>query len=155
MYFWVSRSFDLDDLGVLEKSWGNIFNDYIFEISRFHWSKFTVEFAIYSILILKSAQARCVTAPKQINKSSIILTLPWICASHSETSTEIPQIAICSVLSDFIKNGKFASNYIKKGDFTGSKTSLEFKVLFTYFLGKILIWLDLVEIFYPWLLLCE
>ena len=26
----------LGDLGVLEKSWGNIFNDYIFEISRFH-----------------------------------------------------------------------------------------------------------------------
>ena len=41
------------------KSWGNIFNDYIFEISRFHWSKCTVECAIYSILILKSAQARC------------------------------------------------------------------------------------------------
>jgi hypothetical protein len=28
--------FDLGDLGVLEKSWGNIFNDYIFEISKFH-----------------------------------------------------------------------------------------------------------------------
>ena len=57
--FRVSRLFDLGDLGVLEKSWGNIFNDYIFEISRFHWSKCTVECAIYSILILKSAQARC------------------------------------------------------------------------------------------------
>ena len=57
--FWVSRSFDLGDLGVLEKSWGNIFNNYIFEISRFHWSKCTIECAIYSILILKSAQARC------------------------------------------------------------------------------------------------
>ena len=81
--------------------------------------------------------------------------MPWICASHSETSTEIPQIAICSVLSDFIKNGKFASNYIKKGDFTGSKTSLEFKVLFTYFLGKILIWLDLVEKTDYWLILLD
>ena len=60
MSFWVSRSFDLGNLGVLEKSWGNIFNDYIFEISRFHWSKCTVDCAIYSILILKSAQARCV-----------------------------------------------------------------------------------------------
>ena len=59
MPFRVSRSFDLGDLGVLEKSWGNIFIDYIFEISRFHWSKCTVECAIYSILILKSAQARC------------------------------------------------------------------------------------------------
>ena len=44
----------LGDLVVLEKSWGNIFNDYIFEISRFHWSKCTVECAIYSILNLKS-----------------------------------------------------------------------------------------------------
>ena len=31
----------------------------MFEISRFHWSKCIVECAIYSILILKSAQARC------------------------------------------------------------------------------------------------
>ena len=59
MSFCVSRSFDLGDLGVLEKSWGNIFNDYIFEISRFHWPKCTVECATYLILILKSAQARC------------------------------------------------------------------------------------------------
>ena len=56
--FWILRSFDLGDLGVLEKSWGNIFNDYIFEISLFHWSKCTIECAIYSILILNSAQAR-------------------------------------------------------------------------------------------------
>ena len=57
--FWVLRSFDLGNLGVLRMSPVNIFNDYIFEISRFHWSKCTVECAIYSILILKSAQARC------------------------------------------------------------------------------------------------
>ena len=38
---------------------GNIFNDYIFEISRFRRSISTVECAIYSILILQSAQARC------------------------------------------------------------------------------------------------
>ena len=50
--FWVSRSFDLGDLGVLEKSQVNIFNDYIFEISGFHWSKCTVECAIcYSLKI--------------------------------------------------------------------------------------------------------
>ena len=57
--FWVSRSFDLGDLGVLEKSPVNIFNDYIFEISLFHWSKCTIECAICLTLILKSAQARC------------------------------------------------------------------------------------------------
>ena len=33
-------------------------NDYIFEISLFHWSKCTIECAIYSILILNSDQAR-------------------------------------------------------------------------------------------------
>ena len=38
----------------------NIFNDYIFEISRVHWSKRNVECAIRLILISKSAQARCV-----------------------------------------------------------------------------------------------
>ena len=43
----------------LEKSWGNIFNDYIFEITGFHWSKWTVECALCFTLILKSAQARC------------------------------------------------------------------------------------------------
>ena len=37
----------------------NIFNDYIFEISGFHWSKYTVGCAIHLTLILKSAQARC------------------------------------------------------------------------------------------------
>ena len=41
------------------KELGEYFQHYIFEISRFHWSKCTVECAIYSILILKSAQARC------------------------------------------------------------------------------------------------
>ena len=54
--FRVSRSFDL---GIFNKSWGNIFNDNMFEISMFHWSTHTVEWAIYSILILKSTQARC------------------------------------------------------------------------------------------------
>ena len=53
--FWVSRSFDL---GVLRKSPVNIFNDYIFEISLFHWSKCTIECAIRLTLILKSARAR-------------------------------------------------------------------------------------------------
>ena len=57
--FWVSRSFDLGDLGILEKSPVNIFNYYIFEISLFHWSKCTIECAIRLTLILKSAQARC------------------------------------------------------------------------------------------------
>ena len=57
--FWVSRSFDLGDLGVHEKSPVNIFNDYIFEISLFHWSKCTIECTIRLTLILKSAQARC------------------------------------------------------------------------------------------------
>ena len=57
--FRVSRLFDLSDLGFLEKSWGNIFNNCIFEIGKFHWSKCTVECAIYSIMILKSTQARC------------------------------------------------------------------------------------------------
>ena len=56
--FWVSRSFDLGDLGDLEKGPWNVFKNYIFEISAFHWSKCTIECAIYSILILKSAQAR-------------------------------------------------------------------------------------------------
>ena len=42
------------------RTWGNIFNDYIFEISGFHWPKCTVECAICLTLILKSAQARCV-----------------------------------------------------------------------------------------------
>ena len=37
----------------------NIFNDYIFEISGFHWSKYTVECAIRLTLILNSAQAKC------------------------------------------------------------------------------------------------
>ena len=81
--FRVSRLFDLGDLGVLEKSWGNIFNDYIFEISRFHWSKCTVECAIYSILILKSAQARCEFI---INQEKILSTfLNWyiICMTFS------------------------------------------------------------------------
>ena len=58
--FWISRSFDLGDLGVLEKSPVNIFNDIIFEISLFNWSKCTIECAIRLTLILKSAQARCV-----------------------------------------------------------------------------------------------
>ena len=57
--FWISRSFDLGDLCVLKKSPVNIFNDYIFEISLFHWSKCTIECAIRLTLILKSAQARC------------------------------------------------------------------------------------------------
>ena len=39
----------------------NIFNDYIFEISLFHWSKCTIECAICLNLISKSAQARCVS----------------------------------------------------------------------------------------------
>ena len=56
--FWISRLFDLGNLGVLEKSPVNTFNDYIFDISLFHWSKCTIECAIYSILILNSAQAR-------------------------------------------------------------------------------------------------
>ena len=38
---------------------GNIFKDYIFEISGFHWSKCTAEWAICLTLILKSIQARC------------------------------------------------------------------------------------------------
>ena len=59
MSFWISRSFDLGDLGVLEKSPVNIFNDYIFEINLFHWSKCTIECAIRLTLISKSAQARC------------------------------------------------------------------------------------------------
>ena len=46
-------------LVTIDKELGNIFNDYIFEISGFHWSKCTVECAIYSTLILKSTQARC------------------------------------------------------------------------------------------------
>ena len=53
------RSFDLGNIGVLRKSWGNIFNDCIFEISGFHWSKRNVECPIYLILISNSAQARC------------------------------------------------------------------------------------------------
>ena len=57
--FWISRSFDLGHLGVLEKSPVYIFNDYIFEISLFHWSKCTIECNICLTLILKSAQARC------------------------------------------------------------------------------------------------
>ena len=36
----------------------NIFNDYIFEISLFHWSKCTIECAIRLTLISKSARAR-------------------------------------------------------------------------------------------------
>ena len=36
--FWVSRLFDLRDLGDLRKSPGNIFKNYIFEISGFHLS---------------------------------------------------------------------------------------------------------------------
>ena len=43
-----------------QKEMGEYFHYYIFEISRFHWSKCTLECAIYSILILKPAQARCV-----------------------------------------------------------------------------------------------
>ena len=35
------------------------FNDYIFEISLFHWSECTIEYAIRLTLISKSAQARC------------------------------------------------------------------------------------------------
>ena len=58
--FWISRSFDLGDLGVLENSPVNIFNDYLLEISLFHWSKCTIECAIRFTLILKSAHARIV-----------------------------------------------------------------------------------------------
>ena len=54
-----SRSFELGDLGVLKKSLVNIFNDYIFEISLFHWSKCTIECDIRLTLISKSAQVRC------------------------------------------------------------------------------------------------
>ena len=68
--FRVLRSFDLGNLGVLEKSWGNIFNDYIYEISRFHWSKCNVDCAIYSILILESAQARCAFLSPFLNATS-------------------------------------------------------------------------------------
>ena len=57
--FWISRSFDLGNLGVFEKSPVNIFNDFIFEISLVHWSKCTIECAIRLTLILKSTQARC------------------------------------------------------------------------------------------------
>ena len=60
MLFWFSRSFDLGNLAVLEKSPVNIFNNYIFGISLFHWSKCTIECAICLNLISKSAQARCV-----------------------------------------------------------------------------------------------
>ena len=42
---------------------GNIFKDYIFEISGFHWSKYTVECGICLTLIVKSAQARRGQAP--------------------------------------------------------------------------------------------
>ena len=41
------------------KSWGNLFNDYIFEISGFRCLKCTVVCAICLTLILKSAQTRC------------------------------------------------------------------------------------------------
>ena len=56
--FWVSRLFDLGDLGDLKKSPVNVFKNYIFEISGFYWSKYTVECAIRLTLISKSAQAR-------------------------------------------------------------------------------------------------
>ena len=52
--FWILRSFDLGDLGSVD-----IFNDYIFEISLFNWSKCAIECAICLSLISKSAQARC------------------------------------------------------------------------------------------------
>ena len=75
--FWVSRSFDLGDLGVLEKSPVNIFNNYIFEISLFHWSKCTIECAIRLTSILKSTQARCGKVFLQermfVTKSSVIV----------------------------------------------------------------------------------
>ena len=71
--FWVSRSFDLGNLGVLRKSPVNIFNDHIFEISGFHWSKCTIKCAICLILISKSAQARCECLFCMLKYSKIIL----------------------------------------------------------------------------------
>ena len=56
--FWISRSFDLGDLGVLRMGPVNVFKNYIFEISGFYWSKCTEECAICLALISKSAQAR-------------------------------------------------------------------------------------------------
>ena len=56
--FWISRSFDLGDLGDLKKCPRNVFKNYIFEISAFHWSKCTIVWAIRLNLISKSAQAR-------------------------------------------------------------------------------------------------
>ena len=75
MSFWISRSFDLGDLGVLEKSLVNIFNDYIFEISLFHWSKCTIKCAIRLTLISKSAQARGVC--KKPKKGQTKCFSPW------------------------------------------------------------------------------
>ena len=56
--FWVSRLFDLGDLGDLKKSPVNVFKNYIFEIIGFYWSKCNVECAIRLTLISKSAKAR-------------------------------------------------------------------------------------------------
>ena len=68
------------DFGVFEKSPVNIFNDYIFEISLFHWSKCTIERAICLILIIKSTQARCEVAGCnwELNPWQGALQHPWM-----------------------------------------------------------------------------
>ena len=54
--FLFSMTFQKAWLSLQRKSPVNIFNHYIFEISGFHWSKWTVECAICLTLILKFAR---------------------------------------------------------------------------------------------------
>ena len=58
----------------IKKELGEYFlNDYIFEISRFYWSKCTIECAICLTLILKSNQVRCVLSTFYHHLESCIL----------------------------------------------------------------------------------
>ena len=100
------------NLGVLTKSPVNIFNDYIFEIIGFHWSKCNVECAICLTLISKSAQARCAfssmsycgkwawSLPDNATPSDFSAPKSWV----SELSVEVSFVSVLAmVLSEYWK----------------------------------------------------
>ena len=81
----------------------------IFEISRFHWSKCTIEYAIYSILILKSAQARCDLLPFFHLYSFKTFTFFTFLSMHSSSNWEI--VGKCKTLKYLLQGQIFSSAF--------------------------------------------
>ena len=59
--FWVSRSFDLSDLGDLRRGSVNFFKNYIFEISASSWEKWAIARPCGQNFHLICPQRRCAT----------------------------------------------------------------------------------------------